>query len=333
MTINLDFLNKINEKNKYLIDYANLQSSILFPQTSFFSKTLFNEYKKNKYLGIPSLLPANLSCFNYNESDRKFLLSKKSVNELIFDLEKLNYVGIKRTLNSGKYFISNGVPKKKYKNLVSKIIHFNKIQKNKIIRLKRKHKSICAFQTRNYPHLGHETIINFLLTKSNIVVINPIIGPKKKGDVNFDNLIKSYNYLIRKKYNNRVKFIPIIANMHYAGPREACHHAIIRKNLGFTDFLVGRDHAGADNVYQPRTASLITSHYQDTFGLNIISIDGAYFCKKCQKTVILNQCNHNKKYMVNISGSDFRNCLSKKKIYKFADISFQKYFFKYLKKI
>ena len=32
--------------------------------------------------------------------------------------------------------------------------------------------------------------------------------------------------------------------MFYAGP-EALHHANIRKSLGFKNFVVGRDHAGA----------------------------------------------------------------------------------------
>ena len=42
--------------------------------------------------------------------------------------------------------------------------------------------------------------------------------------------------------------------MFYAGPREASHHSIIRSNIGFNAFSVGRDHAGSENLYKPLEA-------------------------------------------------------------------------------
>ena len=69
-----------------------------------------------------------------------------------------------------------------------------------------------------------------------IVIVNPVIGPKKRGDVKPEVLKEIYNFLIKKYYDNNVIYRPVYANMHYAGPREAVHHALIRERLGFDYF-------------------------------------------------------------------------------------------------
>ena len=51
-----------------------------------------------------------------------------------------------------------------------------------------------------------------------------------------------------------MSFLPIFANMFYAGPNEALHHAILRQRVGFNVFSVGRDHAGAQGAYLPSLA-------------------------------------------------------------------------------
>ena len=74
-----------------------------------------------------------------------------------------------------------------------------------------------------FPIFGHELIIKKTLEScAAILVINPVIGPKKKGDVSVSCLNFVFNDLIKRKYKYKISFEPILANMHYyAGPREA----------------------------------------------------------------------------------------------------------------
>tara|TARA_B100001964_G_C13858071_1_gene433217 strand:- start:399 stop:605 length:207 start_codon:yes stop_codon:yes gene_type:complete len=63
--------------------------------------------------------------------------------------------------------------------------------------------------------------------------------------------------------------------------------------------------------------------------------NGAYYCKYCKEIVIKGWCKKNKVFcnLQNISGTDFRKKISKKKFFKFADKNIQTYIHKLGKNI
>ncbi len=165
-----------------------------------------------------------------------------------------------------------------------------------------------AFQTRNPPHKGHEFQIKNGLLYSNNLVINPIFGWKKEGDFN-EKIVKSaYNIFIKKNKKN-IFFKPINTNMRYLGPREAIHHAIIRQNLGFSYFIVGRDHAGVGGFYKKyESFKLIKSlNCNKKLKIKILKFREPKFCKICNKISYKFNCKHEIKYF---NGSEIRNRLS-----------------------
>ena len=119
--------------------------------------------------------------------------------------------------------------------------------------------------------------------------------------------------------------------MYYAGPQEAVHHANLRYSLGFNNFVVGRDHAGSENLYKPHEAYQYVNKLKKYLRINIEKILGSYYCKKCNNVVIKNSCSHSS--LVDISGTEFRNCLKNKKLFKYADYKRQKFIFSFKKKI
>ena len=170
-------------------------------------------------------------------------------------------------------------------------------------------KTVAGFQTRNAPHLGHESAIRLALELVDGVYINPVLGPKKPGDFP-DKLVAETYRLLAQKYLpwNRVAVGFIKYSMRYAGPREALHHAIMRKNLGCTHFIVGRDHAGVGSYYKPYQAQEYLSKFPD-LGINIIKVKEYWHCPKCGWIVSSRTCTH--KEVEKISGTKIREALSK----------------------
>jgi sulfate adenylyltransferase len=169
--------------------------------------------------------------------------------------------------------------------------------------------TVVAFQTRNPPHLGHEYVQKSALTFTDGLFVNPIIGKKKVGDFTDDVIIRTYEELIANYYlRDRAVMGILQAEMRYGGPKEAILHAIMRKNFGCTHFIVGRDHAGVGNFYQPFAAQEIFFDFPD-LGITPLFFKSFFYCKKCGSIANEKICPHGGDDIVNFSGSKIRGRL------------------------
>jgi sulfate adenylyltransferase len=172
-------------------------------------------------------------------------------------------------------------------------------------------RTVVGFQTRNTPHIGHEYVQKAALTFTDGLFINPVIGRKKKGDFKDEVILASYEEAIRLYYlKERTAMAILQMEMRYAGPKEAIHHAIIRKNFGCTHIIIGRDHAGVGSYYPPFAAQDIFEDFPD-LGIAPMFFRSFMHCRKCGSVVNEKICPHPPSDHVQFSGTKIRDLLVK----------------------
>ncbi len=169
--------------------------------------------------------------------------------------------------------------------------------------------TVVGFQTRNTPHIGHEYVQKAALTFTDGLFINPVIGRKKKGDFKDEVILASYDELIRHYYvESRTTMSILQMEMRYAGPREAIHHAVLRKNFGCTHIIIGRDHAGVGKYYPPFAAQEIFDNFPD-LGIKPLFFRSFCHCLKCGSVVNEKICPHSPEDQIQFSGTKIRDML------------------------
>jgi len=240
--------------------------------------------------------------------------NKENVANAVYGTTDVNHPGVNRLFKMKEFLVGGGVEifHLKENDEIQKFRMHPSETRSEIVR--RGWKTVVGFQTRNVPHVAHEMLQKAALNLYDGLFVNPLIGKKKIGDFTDSLIINAYESLIMNYFpKNRVLFSTIHTTMRYAGPREAIHHAIMRKNLGCTHFIVGRDHAGVGNYYPPFAAQEIFNEYPD---LDIIPVifPSFYFCKKCISYANEKTCPHGVESKEELSGTMIRQMVNSGKI-------------------
>lgn len=141
------------------------------------------------------------------------------------------------------------------------------------------HPNVVAFQTRNPLHRAHEELTKRAAASvDGVLLLHPVVGLTKPGDVDHYTRVRTYEALTRHHYDaDRVLLALLPLAMRLAGPREALWHAIIRRNYGANHLIVGRDHAspGLDSegkpFYGPYDAQEIVDRHSSETGVGAVT--------------------------------------------------------------
>jgi sulfate adenylyltransferase len=138
--------------------------------------------------------------------------------------------------------------------------------------------NVVAFQTRNPLHRAHEELTKRAAAAvSGTLLLHPVVGMTKPGDVDYYTRVRTYKVLVERHYEPGAVLLALLPlAMRMAGPREAVWHALIRRNHGANSFIVGRDHAspGLDSAGKPfygaYDAQELVGRFQQELGIGML---------------------------------------------------------------
>jgi len=141
--------------------------------------------------------------------------------------------------------------------------------------------NVVAFQTRNPLHRIHEELTKRAAAAvKGSLIIHPVVGMTKPGDVDHYTRVRTYKALVEEYYDRNSTMLSLLPlAMRMAGPKEALMHAIIRRNHGVNHFIVGRDHAGPGNdstgkpFYGPYDAQELMKKYEAELGVKMVPFE------------------------------------------------------------
>lgn len=268
------------------------------------------EGRKMKDAGQVALTTDNNEKFAILHVEEVYSFDKISCAKSIYQTDDIKHPGVEKMVNMKDRLVGGKVD-------VNRRLEQSPLRKYRMTpaetraEISRKGwKTVVGFQTRNVPHVAHEMLQKAALNLYDGLFVNPLIGKKKQGDFKDELILSTYLALIDSYYPKQmVMFVTLHTDMRYAGPKEAIHHAIMRKNFGCSHFIVGRDHAGVGNYYHPFAAHEIFKEYND-LEIEPVFFPAFYYCKRCLMYSNERNCPHGPEFREELSGTSMRKMVS-----------------------
>ena len=235
----------------------------------------------------------------------------------VFGTNDENHPGVKNFKDQGRYIISGSIEVLNYSYFPNDFPEtFATAPGIREMLTKAGWSKTVAFQTRNPMHRAHEELCKMAYERLDAdgVLIHMLLGKLKEGDIPGDVRDSAIRKMVELYFPENTAIISGFGfDMMYAGPREALLHAVFRQNAGCTHLIVGRDHAGVGDFYEPFDAQDIFDKdvVRDSLKIEIFKADHTAYSKKLNKVVMMRDAeDHTKDDFVLLSGTKVREMLA-----------------------
>ncbi len=175
---------------------------------------------------------------------------------------------------------------------------------------------VVAFQTRNPLHRAHQELTFRAAKEAQAnLLIHPIVGMTKPGDVDHFTRVRCYEAVLDKYPSSTTSMSLLNLAMRMAGPREAVWHGLIRKNHGCSHFIVGRDHAGpgknsaGEDFYGPYDAQDLFREHEAEMGIEMVDFKHMVYVQERAQYEAADEIEEGMT-VLNISGTELRRRLA-----------------------
>jgi sulfate adenylyltransferase len=242
----------------------------------------------------------------------KYSYDKESEAQNVFCTTDEAHPGVKKIVEQGEVYLGGPVEVFSEGEYPEIYPEYARPEETRALFVEKGWNTVAAFQTRNPIHRSHEYLTKVAMEVCDGVLIHPVVGKLKAGDIPADIRMKCYQAMLDNYYkpeNTVLKVYPM--EMRYGGPREAILHAIIRQNFGCSHMIIGRDHAGVGNYYGPFDAQDIFDKLKPgDIHLKPLKLDWTFWCNKCEAIVSTKTCPHGNDDHLMISGTKLRDMLA-----------------------
>jgi len=303
----------VKEDYESVIQEMRLKNRILWPIPITLAASQEEADKIKEGQRIALLEPDRDEILASMQVEEKYSYDKKIEATHVFGTDDTKHPGVEKIYGQEEVYLGGTVEIFTEGDYAKRFPEFARPAETRAIFTEKGWTTIAAFQTRNPMHRSHEYLTKVALEVCDGLLIHPIVGRLKAGDIPAEVRMECYRALLDNYYpNDRVVLKVYPMEMRYAGPKEAILHAIIRQNFGCSHLIIGRDHAGVGSYYGPFDAQKIFDRLSpgDLY-IQPLKLDPTFWCTKCGSMASLKTCPHGDADHLSISGTKLREMLEK----------------------